>query len=136
MILSFSGLLYCLTKKNVNFEQFFLIVIFFIFAADDLIIGLTSFFSHKIIPPFIKFFCFNVKYLLSYISTFGKLIGGISFSVMMSLIEKNTFNNQKIVLTFLFIIYDCLIIICFIILCLNYKSLKMRALSKLRVMQF
>ena len=135
LILSLSGLLYCLIKKDLRFEQFFMVVVFFIFGADDLIIGLTSFFSHKIIPPFIKFYCFNVKYLLSYISTFGKLLGGIFFSVMMCLIEKNTFNNQKIVLTFLFILYDCFTIICFITLCLNFKSLKMRALSKLRAIQ-
>ena len=110
-----------------------LIGVLLIYITNCLIIGLTSLFSEKIVPPFVKFFCFNVKYLISYISTIGKLLGGISFSVMMYFIERK---YEKIkYLTIFAIIYDCLSFFCLVILFINYNSLKMKALSKLKTFQ-
>ena len=135
LLLSISSMFYALIKNINNFRLFFFIIVLSIFATNDLIIGLNSLFSDKIVPSFIKFCSFNVKYLISYISTLGKLLGGISFSIMLYLIQQNIFNNQKKTLIIFVIIYDALSLISFIVLCFNYNSLKMRALSKLRAIQ-
>ena len=137
LLLSISAMLYALIKNNksFNFKLFFFIIVLSIFATNDLIIGLTSLFSDKIVPSFIKFCCFNVKYLISYISTLGKLLGGISFSIMLYLIEHKIINNKKKIFIIFVMSYDVLSLITFIVLCFNYNSLKMRALSKLRAIQ-
>ena len=135
LLLSISLMLYALINNINNFRLFFFIIVLSIFATNDLIIGLSSLFSDKIVPSFIKFCCFNVKYLISYISTLGKLLGGISFSIMLYLIEHNILHNQKKHLINFVITYDILSFISFIVLCFNYNSLKMRALSKLRAIQ-
>ena len=135
LLLSISAMLYALFKNINNFKLFFFIIVISIFATNDLLIGLNSLFSDKIVPSFIKFCCFNVKYLISYISTLGKLLGGIFFSIMLYLIERKIFYNQKKHLIIFVIFFDVLSLISFIVLCFNYNSLKMRALSKLRAIQ-
>ena len=116
LLLSISAMLYALIKNNksFNFKLFFFIIVLSIFATNDLIIGLTSLFSDKIVPSFIKFCCFNVKYLISYISTLGKLLGGISFSIMLYLIEHKIINNKKKIFIIFVMSYDVLSLFWFI----------------------
>ena len=134
LILSISAIIFCLVKNVKYLDKFYLLIIVFVFAINNLIIGLTSLFNDKIVPSFIKFCHFNVKYLISYISTLGKLLGGISFSIMMYLIETKIYEPKKNLIIFVFG-FDCLTLISFIVLCCNYNSMKMRALSKLKAIQ-
>ena len=134
LILSISAIIFCLMKNVKYLDKFYMLIIVFVFAINNLIIGLTSLFNDKIVPSFIKFCHFNVKYLISYISTLGKLLGGISFSFMMYLIETKIYEPKKNLIIFVFG-FDCLTLISFIVLCCNYNSLKMRALSKLKAIQ-
>ena len=131
LILNISIILFLLINKEEYLEHYSFILILFIFASNDLINGLSSIFSDKIVPSFIKFCHFNVKYLISYISTLGSLLGGISFSIMMYFIENNR-ENQKIYLIIFIIIFESFSFICLICLCFSYKSLRIKALSKLR----
>ena len=107
-----------------------------IFITNNIIIGITSIFSERIVPPFVKFCCFNVKYLISYISTIGKLLGAISFSVMIFFYEKNIEKESKNKYFNIFAgMFNFLTLVCLIILIINYNSLKMRAISKIKSLQ-
>ena len=116
-----------------NYDIICLIIVLLTFISSNLLIGFSSLFSEKIVPPFVKFYCFNVKYLISYLSTISKFLGGISFTNMMYFIEKETHHNYLFLI--FSIVLDCLSLICFIILLFNYNSLKMKALSKLKTIQ-
>ena len=134
LIFNISLILSTLIGKVEYFDKFAFINVLMIFATNDLINGLSSLFSDKIVPSFIRICNFNARFLISYISTLGRLLGGITFWIMMYFIENND-NNQKIYLIIFIIIYDLLSFICLICLGISYNSLKMRALSKLRAIK-
>ena len=134
LLLSISGMFISLIKNLKNIYVIIIISFFLIYSVNNLLIGFTSLFCDRIVPSFIKFCFFNVKYLISYISTLGKLLGGISFCLMMYLMEKNNNDLKKYLIIFA-IIFDSLSLLSFFVLCANYKSLRMRALSKLKTIQ-
>ena len=137
LLINISAILFFLIT-GIDFGKWFcLIDILLIFITNNIIIGIISIFSERIVPPFVKFCCFNVKYLISYISTIGKLLGTISFSVMIFFYEKNiqTENKNKYFNIFAGI-FNFLTLLCLIVLIFNYNSLKMRAISKIKSLQF
>ena len=136
LLLNISAILFFLIT-GIDFGKWFcLIDILLIFITNNIIIGITSIFSERIVPPFVKFCCFNVKYLISYISTIGKLLGAISFSVMIFFYEKNIEKESKNKYFNIFAgMFNFLTLVCLIILIINYNSLKMRAISKIKSLQ-
>ena len=125
------------TFKNIIY-QFSILVIF---AISNLIEGTTNLLSYKIIPPFVKICHINNKYLISYSTVFGKIIGGLIFSVLclMDYIhEKNYGKNWKEnpfqkthVFKYGTYIFCVFIVFSFIIFAFCYRSLRVRAIAKL-----
>ena len=56
--------------------------IIIIFVISNLIEGTTHLLSYKIIPSFVKICNINNKYLISYSTVFGKILGGIIFTLL------------------------------------------------------
>ena len=136
LLINSSSILFFLIT-GIDFGKWFcLIDILLIFIINNLIIGITSIFSERIVPPFVKFCWFNVKYLISYISTIGKLLGAISFSILIFFYEKNIGKESKSQAFNIFaVIFNFLALACLIVLIFNYNSLKMRAISKIKSLQ-
>ena len=136
LLINNSALLFFLIV-GIDFGRWFcLIDILLIFITNNIIIGITSIFSERIVPPFVNFCFFNVKYLISYISTIGKLLGALFFSIMIFLYEKNIEKESKYKYFKIFAgIFNFLTLACLIVIIFNYNSLKMRAISKIKSLQ-
>ena len=114
----------------------YLMLIGFIFLIINLIIDSTHLISKEIIPSFVKIYGFNVKYILSYINIIGKIIGGILFCVL-TYFEANKKNYElKNYIKYSGITFCAISVVGLVILCLGYFSLRIRALSKLRYLEY
>ena len=148
-IIGFSTCKY-LFFKNITEEVYTLKNILYrfgimtIFVISNLIEGTTNLLSYKIIPSFVKIFKINNKYLISYTTVIGKIIGGVIFSILCLMDNSNkndddydndNYLNSPFEKTNIFkkgtYIFCGLTIISFFIFCLCYKSLRVRAISKL-----
>jgi hypothetical protein len=111
--------------------------IIIIFILSNLIEGTTHLLSYKLIPSFVKICHINNKYIISYSTVIGKIIGGGIFSILCLMdkdneykLEQNPFSTKNIFKKGIYI-FCCFTIASFIILCFCYKSLRVRAISKL-----
>ena len=148
-IIGFSTCKY-LFFKNITEEVYTLKNILYrfgimtIFVISNLIEGTTNLLSYKIIPSFVKICKINNKYLISYTTVIGKIIGGVIFSILCLMDNSNkndddydndNYLNSPFEKTNIFkkgtYIFCGLTIISFFIFCLCYKSLRVRAISKL-----
>ena len=108
-----------------------------IFVLSNLIEGTTHLLSYKIIPSFVKICQINNKYLISYSTVFGKIIGGLIFCILCLMDDNNEKQSEGTPFerTHVFqkgtYIFCGLTIISFFIFCFCYKSLRVRAISKL-----
>ena len=114
-----------------------------IFVISNLIEGTTNLLSYKLIPSFVKICKINNKYLISYMTVIGKIIGGVIFSLL-CLMDKyddgndddyDNYFNSPFEQTNIFkkgtYIFCGLTVASFFIFCLCYRSLRVRAISKL-----
>ena len=113
--------------KNVLYRMGMVIL----FIVSNLIEGSTHLLSNKIIPSFVKFCNINNKYIISYSTVFGKIIGGLIFSLICLLDEHNTFYQKTKIYEYNIILFSSLTIIFFSFFILSYKRLRIRAISKL-----
>ena len=108
-----------------------------IFVLSNLIEGTTHLLSYKIIPSFVKICQINNKYLISYSTVIGKIIGGLIFCILCLMDDNNDKHSKGTPFekTHVFqkgtYIFCGLTIISFFIFCFCYKSLRVRAISKL-----
>jgi hypothetical protein len=123
--------------KNILYQLGILII----FVISNLIECTTHLLSNKLIPSFVKICCINNKYLISYSTVIGKTLGGIIFSVLclmddfsdkkykeskdISPFEKTNIFRKGIYIFCAFSVFS------FFIFCICYKSLRVRAISKL-----
>ena len=136
LLINNSTILFFLIIRIDLGKWFCLIDILLIFITNNIIIGITTIFSERIVPPFVKFCYFNVKYLISYISTIGKLLGAISFSIMIFFYENHIEEESKNKYFNIFAsFFNFLALTSLIVLIFNYNSLKMRAISKIKSFQ-
>ena len=129
--------------SNQNYsigDIIYLFSILIIYILSNLIEGATHLLSCKIIPSFVKICHINNKYFLSYSTVIGKTIGGLIYSVLCLMDESFTIkeidiDNNPFSQTYIFqkdiYIFCSITIISFFILCFCYKSLRVRAISKL-----
>ena len=123
--------------KNVLYR----LGIIIIFVISNLIEGTTHLLSNKLLPSFVKICCINNKYLISYSAVIGKTLGGIIFSVLclMDNFSENKDKESKDFSPFektnIFkkgtYIFCGFTVFAFFIFCICYKSLRVRAISKL-----
>ena len=113
--------------KNVLYRMGIVLV----FIISNLIEGATHLLSNKIIPSFVKFCKINNKYIISYSTVFGKIIGGLIFSLICLFDEHNTFFQNTKVYKYNIILFSSLTIILFSLFIISYKRLRIRAISKL-----
>ena len=119
--------------KNVLYR----IGINIIFIISNLIEGTTHLLSNKIIPSFVKICHINNKYLISYSTVFGKMLGGGIFCILCLMDDYNDENikGTPFEKTHVFrkgtYIFCGITIVSFFILVFSYKSLRVRAISKL-----
>ena len=115
--------------KSLSY-RFILLIIFIL---SNLIEGTTNLLSYKIIPPFVKICHINNKYIISYSTVIGKILGGALYIVLF--ITENRKENQIFENTNIFkqstYIFCGFTIVSFFILCLCYRYLRVRAISKL-----
>ena len=115
--------------------------ILIIFIISNLIEGTTHLLSYKIIPSFVKICKINNKYLISYSTVIGKIIGGMIYCILCLMDdknnineegkeEKNPFSNTNVFKKNIYI-FCSMTIVSFFIFCFCYKSLRVRAISKL-----
>ena len=118
----------------------YLLSILIIYILSNFIEGATHLLSCKIIPSFVKICHINNKYFLSYSTVIGKTIGGLIYSVLCLMdesfaIKEIDIDNNPFSQTYIFqkdiYIFCSITIISFLILCFCYKSLRVRAISKL-----
>ena len=130
-IFSFKNLLY----------RFATIIIFII---SNLIEETTNLLSHKIIPSFVKICHINNKYLISYSVVIGRILGGIIYSILCLLDyfkgnkeeeEQNAEITSPFEKTNIFqkgtFIFCGFCLFSFFVFLICYKSLRVRAISKL-----
>jgi len=118
----------------------YLFSILLIYILSNFIEGATHLLSCKIIPSFVKICHINNKYFLSYSTVIGKTIGGLIFSFLCLIdesfsikeidIDTNPFSKTYIFQKDIYI-FCSITIISFLIFCFCYKSLRVRAISKL-----
>ena len=154
LLLTFYFVLYifliiCSITKFLSFEKYskdltsignisYKLSLLIIFIFSNLIEGTAHLLSYKLIPSFVKICKINNKYLLSYSTVIGKTIGGLIFCSLCLIDDKlegrkddnspfsktNVFNKSVY-------IFCGITIIAFFILCICYRSLRVRAISKL-----
>ena len=121
---------------NISYKLSLLIIFIF----SNLIEGATHLLSYKLIPSFVKICKINNKYLLSYSTVIGKTIGGLIYCALCLMDDnlggrKGNDENSPFSKTNVFknsvYIFCCITIIDFFILCICYRSLRVRAISKL-----
>ena len=112
-----------------------LAIIFITYLLNNCLEGITQLLIEKIIPSFAKFCGKNMKYLFSYSIHIGKAFGGINFFFiyffLYNIDKKNLFFLDK----FESIFFIGITIIFFIISFICYRSLRVRAFTKLRYYQ-
>ena len=121
---------------NISYKLSLLIIFIF----SNLIEGATHLLSYKIIPSFVKICKINNKYLLSYSTVIGKTIGGLIYCVLCLIDDKfvgrkgnddnSPFSKTNVFKNSIYI-FCGITIIAFFILCICYRSLRVRAISKL-----
>ena len=110
---------------------YYVLGIVIIFAISNLMEGTTHLLSNKIIPSFVKICNINNRYIISYSSVFGKILGGLIYCIL-SLIEgKNEPFFENYIFRFNFLIFSSMTIISFIFFVSSYKKLRVRAIAKL-----
>ena len=147
LIISFSLIKY-LFYQDINEETYsfknvlYRIGTLIIFIISNFIEGTTNLLSYKIIPSFVKICHINNKYLISYSVVIGKILGGIIYSILCLLDyysgDKEKDEEEKIspfgktnifkIGTFIFCGFS---FFSFFVFCICYKSLRVRAISKL-----
>ena len=105
--------------------------IIFLFILSNLVEGTTNLLSNKIIPSFVKICHINNRYLISYSTVFGKILGGLIFCILCLMDDKNTIFEDTNIFTYNIWIFSFLTIILFIFFIFSYKKLRVRAISKL-----
>ena len=105
--------------------------IIFLFFLSNLVEGTTNLLSNKIIPSFVKICHINNRYLISYSTVFGKILGGLIFCILCLMDGKNTIFEDTNIFTYNIWIFSFLTIILFIFFIFSYKKLRVRAISKL-----
>ena len=105
--------------------------IILLFILSSLVEGTTNLLSNKIIPSFVKICHINNRYLISYSTVFGKILGGLIFCVLCLMDDKNTIFEDTNIFAFNIWIFSCLTIILFLFFIFSYKKLRVRAISKL-----
>ena len=105
--------------------------IIFLFLLSNLVEGTTNLLSNKIIPSFVKICHINNRYLISYSTVFGKILGGLIFCILCLMDDKNTIFEDTNIFTYNIWIFSFLTIILFIFFIFSYKKLRVRAISKL-----
>ena len=141
-----STLIYFISDYNSN-SIYSIFGIVLIYIANNLIEGATHLLSNKLIPSFVKICDINNKYLISYSTVFGKIIGGLIFCDIYYLMEKDIINEEKVnkdninaefinlqktkFFKINVFIFSILTIISFFAFILSYKKLRVRAISKL-----
>ena len=113
--------------KNVLYR----IGIVIVFIISNSIEGATHLLSNKIIPSFVRICNINNKYLISYSTVFGKILGGLMFSIICLFDEQNTFFQETKIYEYNIILFSSLTIILFLFFIMSYKRLRIRAISKL-----
>ena len=122
-------------STNYSFKKFsYVFILLIIIILSNLVEGTTNLLSYKIIPSFVKICHINNKYIISYTTVFGKIIGGILYIVLIIMDESEKENKEFVemnIFKYSSYIICTLTIISFLILCLCYNSLRVRAISKL-----
>ena len=144
LLLAFYAILFCLMiafliiklfllggfEHNEN-SFYFILSIILIYVISNLIEGTTHLLSNKIIPSFIKICNINNRYLISYSSVFGKILGGLIFCLLCLIQNDNTQFRDSYVFKFNNLIFSGITIILFIFFVISYKKLRVRAIAKL-----
>ena len=124
-------------KENGNLCLIINFIIFaIIYILSNFVEGTTNLLSYKIIPSFVKICHISNKYIISYITVIGKLSGGIIYIVLLindkypdkgkvKYIQETSFFQDSPMIFFV------LTIVSFLTLLFCYKSLRVRAISKL-----
>ena len=111
-----------------------IIVFAIIYILSNLVEGATNLLSYKIIPSFVKICHISNKYIISYITVIGKILGGIIYIVLL-INDKYSDKVIDIQRTSFFkhspMIFLVFTIVSFLTLLFCYKSLRVRAISKL-----
>lgn len=122
-------------KENGNLCLIINFIVFaIIYILSILVEGATNLLSYKIIPSFVKICHISNKYIISYITVIGKLLGGVIY-ILLLINDKYTDKAIDIQSTSFFqyspMIFFVFTIISFLTLLFCYKSLRVRAISKL-----
>ena len=110
--------------------------IIIIFILCNLIEGTAHLLSDKLIPSFVKICHINNKYLISYSSVLGKILGASIFCGLCIMDnneeeKKGNFFEKTNIFKKGIYIFCGFTLISFFVFCLCYKSLRVRAISKL-----
>ena len=112
--LSFPFIIFFRMIKSFNIERRLLLVFYIILTVS-----------------FVKICNINNRYIISYSSVFGKILGGLIYCIL-SLIEgKNEPFFENYIFRFNFLIFSSMTIISFIFFVSSYKKLRVRAIAKL-----
>ena len=144
LLLAFYAILFCLIiafliiklfllggfEHNEN-SFYFILSIILIYVISNLIEGTTHLLSNKIIPSFIKICNINNRYLISYSSVFGKILGGLIFCLLCLIQNDNTQFRDSYAFKFNNLIFSGITIILFFFFLISYKKLRVRAIAKL-----
>ena len=115
-----------------NEESIYFILEFgILFVISNLMEGTTHLLSNKIIPSFVKVCYINNRYIISYSSVFGKILGGLIFCILCLIEGNNTPFKDTYIFRFNSLIFSIMTIISFIIFVSSYKKLRVRAIAKL-----
>ena len=110
---------------------FFILGIIILFCVSNLIEGTTHLLSNKIIPFFVKFCKINNKYLISYSTGVGKILGGLIFCAICLTESENTEFAQTNIFKYNLLIFSSITIILFVFFLIFYKKLRVRAIAKI-----
>ena len=117
-------------EKNEE-SIYFILEFVILFVISNLMEGTTHLLSNKIIPSFVKVCYINNRYIISYSSVFGKILGGLIFCILCLIEGNNTPFKDTYIFRFNSLIFSIMTIISFIIFVSSYKKLRVRAIAKL-----
>ena len=117
-------------EKNEE-SIYFILEFVILFVISNLMEGTTHLLSNKIIPSFVKICYINNRYIISYSSVFGKILGGLIFCILCLIEGNNTPFKDTYIFRFNSLIFSIMTIISFIIFVSSYKKLRVRAIAKL-----
>ena len=116
--------------KNILYRSGIIVV----YILSNLMEGTTNLLGNKIIPAFVKVCGINNKYINSYSTVFGKILGGLFFCLLCLTDEDDKNNiifNDTNVFKYNIIIFSSLTIILFLFFLFSYKKLYVKAIAKL-----